>query len=256
MMMREIKPGSVTENTQLSLLLPQHANFALLAVELERLEHLLSRQPRAITIQLRNNRSTLGSIRPMKEPNQGWRVILARNLEELQHELVRALAFSLLYRVHRKAAPPDILKAVAELRELWHHRPVEDPLAASCPLLEAELLLQVESLPEELKPATRPVINWGRWQAVRTLARYDRRRNLIELHASLNSPRVPLAVIKHLVHHELLHAALGPERQGERLVHHHRLFRQMERSIPEYAEAQSWIRLNWRKHLSHYRRKS
>lgn len=225
--------------------------------ELEQVESTLCTAPLRVSVSLRNNRSTMASLRRKRGDQPCWQLTLARKLLHHPPHLVRDLALSLLLRAHRRSVPAECRHNVARLRELWHDAAPE-PAAPSAPVeftlarMLGELMLDL--LPEA--PAGGPpAIGWGTWNGARTLARYDRSRHRIELHRALAHGRVPEVVLVHLVQHELLHALLGPVRQGSRLVHHHGEFRRRERGHHSYQPAQLWIQKSWRRHLRRHSNK-
>jgi hypothetical protein len=93
-------------------------------------------------------------------------------------------------------------------------------------------------------------ITWGRWSALRgrrrtiRLGSYDGRDEVIRIHPALDQPWVPLAMVKSVVHHELLHAALPPRESGGRRCLHGPEFRRRERELPEHAPAEAWLAAN------------
>lgn len=71
---------------------------------------------------------------------------------------------------------------------------------------------------------------------------HDGARNLIRIHAVLDSAYVPEWVVRSVVHHEMLHAFLGVAEgpTGRRRVHPPE-FRRLEREHPDYARAAAWL---------------
>lgn len=95
-------------------------------------------------------------------------------------------------------------------------------------------------------PEGPPSISWGR--RGRTRPRYSMRlgsyypsERLIRIHPVLDQPAVPEWFLRFVVFHELLHAALPPQREpGRRWVHHGPEFRRRERHYPDYQRALAW----------------
>ncbi len=106
--------------------------------------------------------------------------------------------------------------------------------------------LRPEPLDEELLPRDRwPPLTWGR--RGRTGARrslhlgsYDADQQLVRIHRVLDQAAVPAWFVRYVLFHELLHAALPPERVGGRTVFHGPGFRERERAYPDYERAKEW----------------
>lgn len=71
---------------------------------------------------------------------------------------------------------------------------------------------------------------------------YACEQHLVRIHPYLDQERVPRFVIKFIVFHEMLHAALGVDElpDGRRSIHPPR-FRELERQYPHYERATAWI---------------
>jgi hypothetical protein len=95
-----------------------------------------------------------------------------------------------------------------------------------------------------------PAITWGRWSALRgrrrtiRLGSYDGREDLIRIHPALDQPWVPPVLVRAVVYHEMLHAALPPRESGGRRCLHGPDFRRRERELPQHAEAEAWLATN------------
>jgi hypothetical protein len=77
------------------------------------------------------------------------------------------------------------------------------------------------------------------------LGSYHERDNLVRIHPVLDRADVPEFVVESIVHHEMLHAALPPERgKGGRRRVHTAEFRRRERLFARHEEAEAWIRQN------------
>ncbi|MCA9601505.1 MAG: hypothetical protein KC417_05760, partial [Myxococcales bacterium] len=88
-------------------------------------------------------------------------------------------------------------------------------------------------------------ITWGavpakkRRRSIR-LGTYAEREHLIRIHPALDQAWVPDYVVRTVVHHEMLHAALPAVIVGDRKIFHTREFRRRERAFPEFERATAW----------------
>lgn len=76
----------------------------------------------------------------------------------------------------------------------------------------------------------------------RTLGSYSERSNLIRISPVLDRRAVPRYYVAFVVYHEMLHAALGIVRKGERRSVHPAEFRKREKLFEDYAKARAWER--------------
>jgi len=76
----------------------------------------------------------------------------------------------------------------------------------------------------------------------RTLGSYSERSNTIRINPVLDKRTVPRYYLSFVVYHEMLHAALGISKKGERRSVHPREFRKREQLFKDYARARSWER--------------
>jgi len=88
-------------------------------------------------------------------------------------------------------------------------------------------------------------ITWGAGSArqrvrKRTLGSYSERSHLIRINPLLDNRDVPRYVTAFVVYHEMLHAALGISRQGERRRIHSKEFRRRERLYADHEKALAW----------------
>ena len=92
-------------------------------------------------------------------------------------------------------------------------------------------------------------ITWGRAPRVRgrrarfslRLGSYDEQRNLVRIHPCLDRPDVPAFVVESVVYHEMLHAAVPPERRGGRRRVHGPEFQRRERLFEHFEAANRWL---------------
>lgn len=235
---------------QLELALPEPAPEGWLARELSAVDReLAGRQAREVVVRARANRSTLGSLRAGPD-GLGWRFTVARRLVDESPGDALLLGRILLHRLRRRPVPAAWSRRLAELRRNWS-TPGETSAAPaeSDPLLAVRLAAIARLAAPELPAERLPAIRWQPSRSRRVLGRYRPDRHDILLHAALDDPKVPDAVLDDLIHHELLHALLGPVRQGGRVVHHHAEFRRRERAWPGHATAEAWCRRHLRRFL-------
>jgi len=89
------------------------------------------------------------------------------------------------------------------------------------------------------------VITWGAKSSrhsvrKRTLGSYSGRSDLIRINPVLDKKSVPRYFIAFVVYHEMLHAAIGISRHGERRRLHCREFKKREMLFGEYERAIAW----------------
>lgn len=93
-----------------------------------------------------------------------------------------------------------------------------------------------------------PPVTWGRRGKSRTRGRlqlgsFSTRTGIVRIHPVLDHDSVPAWVVRYVLFHELLHAALPEERDAAgRVLHHGPSFRERERAYPDYARALRWER--------------
>lgn len=76
------------------------------------------------------------------------------------------------------------------------------------------------------------------------LGSFDADHTLIRVHRALDHPDVPTFVVEAVMHHEMLHAVVPPQRRGSRRVVHSATFRRLERAYHDHARAERWIARN------------
>ncbi len=117
--------------------------------------------------------------------------------------------------------------------------------------VHAHELLQTE-FDGEFEQFDPPRIGWGRRSRSRTRGRlhlgsFNPNTRTIRVHPVLDQPAVPGWLVRYVLFHELLHAALPAERDSAgRLRHHGPQFRAREEAYPDHARAVEWER----QHLS------
>ncbi|MCA9784467.1 MAG: hypothetical protein KC518_12855 [Candidatus Cloacimonetes bacterium] len=198
----------------------------------------------------RANRSTMGSLRHRQEPEPHWSLCLARSLLDSDPDTALLLGRILLRRIRKLPVSLEMRRLLKEGQLRWVHngqhpgpRPAEP--VTSDPWLSLRLEDVAARSGREMPHTGMPSIIWKTFSTGRILGRYQDTSHCIQLHQALNDARTPDWALDSLIHHEYLHAVLGSERQGSRLVHHHRRFREAEAEWPEYERWCAWIRECW-----------
>ena len=89
-------------------------------------------------------------------------------------------------------------------------------------------------------------IGWGRHSSSRGRGRgisirygsWDPRSAMIRIHPLLDDSRVPADFVRFIIYHEMLHAIVPSETNGERRNDHTAFFRRQERAFPDYDRMQ------------------
>jgi hypothetical protein len=90
-------------------------------------------------------------------------------------------------------------------------------------------------------------ITWGRMPGKRVrrtirFGSYSHEQRLIRIHPLLDQDFVPEYIVRYIVFHEMLHAALGiEETPGGRRRLHPPQFKKIEKTYPDYERACAWI---------------
>ncbi|MEM1413257.1 MAG: hypothetical protein AAGH15_00065 [Myxococcota bacterium] len=93
-------------------------------------------------------------------------------------------------------------------------------------------------------------VTWGRRVRRRPrqrsiqLGTYVPQERLIRIHPVLDQAWVPRFYVASVLHHEMLHHAIPPEREGKRLRYHSETFRAHERAFRHHAQATRWEKSN------------
>lgn len=83
----------------------------------------------------------------------------------------------------------------------------------------------------------------GRGYSLR-LGSYDEQRRLVRLHPCLDRADIPEYVVESVVYHEMLHAAVPPQRRAGRRYVHTPEFRRRERLYRHFDAANRWLEAN------------
>ena len=87
----------------------------------------------------------------------------------------------------------------------------------------------------------RPGKKHGRSRRSITLGSFDERARRITIHPVLDEPSVPELCVARVVHHEMVHAKIPPEREGGRRLVHGPRFRALEAKFVGATEADDWL---------------
>jgi hypothetical protein len=209
---------------------------------------------RRYPVQLRPARRAEVVARP--ELRHGWVVRLHRAFAEAPPEVREALAAWI--RAGRRA------RRACGLLDRW----VEETLAALPPPPRRRTSLRTAGEVHDLAALGRsvleqefagefegepgpPDITWGRRGPSRARSRlqlgsYQPAGHLVRIHPVLDQPAVPAWLVRYVLFHEHLHAAIPSETDPAtgRTVHHGPRFNARERAYPDHARALAWERLH------------
>ncbi len=206
------------------------------------------RKAQLVLARARNNRNTLGSVRLT---DKGWSFSFAAQLISGNPAGALSLGIVLLHRA-RGLRPPQEHLAVYQGLSL-DLTPIARVIQSD-PMLAARARHIIEGWIPELATSALPSVHWYHSSSRRILGRYRPADNSVGLHAVCRLPRVPEFVLNDVLHHELLHAALGSRAAGTRAVFHHAEFRLREAAFPAHHQAEEWIRRNLPSLLREYNR--
>lgn len=96
-------------------------------------------------------------------------------------------------------------------------------------------------------------IFWSDRIGKRRLGSYDKESMSIRISPVLDHGNVPLYVLEHVIHHEVLHHILPVHRVGGRNAIHSPLFKRKEKEYLGYREALHWLRKEYPRHVSRFR---
>lgn len=211
------------------------------------------RQPVASLV-LTNNRSRIVSARAT---DAGWALRVHRSFADAPDAVVAEVAaIALGCRGARRRRALEILRGYFEKAQ-----PRTPPARRSNRLEPLGCSVDLRVVRDRLARDVfrRPIdvdVTWGRplperprrRRPARTrsirLGSFDADRALIRVHRALDHADVPAFVIDAVVHHEMLHAVVPPERRGSRRVVHSAAFRRLERAYRDHALSERWIARN------------
>jgi hypothetical protein len=87
-----------------------------------------------------------------------------------------------------------------------------------------------------------PQLVWTEGLSTTVFGHYEFVEDRLSISRSLDDSTVPLYVLEHVMHHELLHKQLGVSWRGSRQHTHTREFRAAEKLFPQYREAESYLK--------------
>ena len=85
-------------------------------------------------------------------------------------------------------------------------------------------------------------IGWGLRKSRGRLGHYDPVHHTITISPVLDSPGVPMFVVRYIVYHEMLHTVFESASTGGAKRHHPAEFRRAEKAYPDYAKAKRFLR--------------
>lgn len=141
-------------------------------------------------------------------------------------DLVRDYGASDPFATVRTALVSQVQGLKGEGRGVWHD------------LDAAFTRVNLRSLDGQL---SKPRLVWSRLMSSRKLAHYDAVQDVVMVNVALDREDVPPYVVDSIVHHELLHKAMGTEVVNGRRHIHTPAFRRAEQSFPRYEEAQRFL---------------
>ncbi|MEI7011760.1 SprT-like domain-containing protein [Leptospira licerasiae] len=97
-------------------------------------------------------------------------------------------------------------------------------------------------------------IGWADRLGKRRLGSYEKRNMNIRISPILDHKEVPLYVLEHVVHHEILHHILPTRiKNGQNSIHSPE-FKRMEKEYVRYREAINWLKMEYPKFLISHQR--
>ncbi len=205
---------------------------------------------RSSPIQLRHPRPE--ELREQPRLKGGWVVRLHKVFEQAPPEIRKDLASWI--RVGRRAPRACrelgswIELALGELPKRAPRRVHLQPIGKTHDLRTiAAGLWDTEFRGEFGDECKAPGLTWGKRAKSRSrgsiqLGSYNSTQNLVRIHPVLDQPAVPRWVIRYVLFHELLHAAIPSERSraGGNILHHGPRFRRREEVYVDYKRALEW----------------
>ena len=166
-------------------------------------------------------------------------------------EVIRALAFLLVARLHSRKAPaaqeriyrafafsPSVLRA-SELARRQRGRKVIASTKGEAYDLE-QIFAQVNRVYFN-GAIEKPVLTWSKRKARTILGHHDAAHETITISKALDSPDVPEWFVEYIVFHEMLHIKHPARIINGRRYYHSPAFREEERSFPAYRKSQEWL---------------
>ncbi|MEW6568823.1 MAG: hypothetical protein AB1449_11795 [Chloroflexota bacterium] len=188
---------------------------------------------------------------------------------------------SALYRVTRNAdrihlvaseafvgAPQPVIRALVKValphtRKALHRGRIEDYVESdsfqeallalemsggACALESRGLVYDLEAVFDRVNTQyfggamARPRLAWNQAITGREFGHYQHSSDTVVLSIALDSPKVPVFVVEHVMHHELLHKKLGAPRVNGRRQAHTAEFRRQERRFARFEEADQFLK--------------
>ncbi len=172
-------------------------------------------------------------------------------LEEAPAPVLEALAFILLAKLLRRAAPPSYRQTYrrylnrADVRQTVHRaRQSRGRKSMSGP---KGRFFDLEVIFEELNQRffdgriERPALGWSTGKPRTRLGHYDPAHHVIVVSRLLDAPRTPLLAVEYILYHEMLHVKYPAEHTGTRRCIHTKEFREAEKQFPDLEKAKNLV---------------
>lgn len=179
-------------------------------------------------------------------------VVISDVLERAPAPILEALAWILISKLYRRAAPAlyehryrlylnrrDVRRELHLVRQIRGRKYLTGP--------EGEAY-NLEEIFEELNQRFfhglmgRPRLSWSRRAARGILGHFDPSHNAIVLSRILDRADVPRAAVEYVMYHEMLHLRFPVEHRGARRCVHTAEFKQAEREFPGWKEAKEALK--------------
>ncbi|PJZ69460.1 hypothetical protein CH373_15300 [Leptospira perolatii] len=99
-------------------------------------------------------------------------------------------------------------------------------------------------------------IGWSNRNGFRRLGSFERESNSIRISPVLDNQSVPLFVMEHLVHHEILHYLIPVKRSKGKHIIHGFDFKRREREYADFSRADLWIKREYQQYLRDWHSKN
>jgi len=180
-------------------------------------------------------------------------VLLAEVFRDSPYSVQEALAWILLSKLFRRAAPAKHLDryrrfvnrrdVTRQMEQLRRKRGRKLCLPAQGKFFDLVAIFEELNLRFFWGLMARPEIGWSQSHSRTILGHYDTAHHTIILNRALDEERVPRFVVEYVMYHEMLHLRFPEQKRGMRRCVHTAEFKSAEQRFPEYARAQSWLKL-------------
>lgn len=177
-------------------------------------------------------------------------------LEEAPGALQESLAWILISKLFREAAPPAhvaayqdyVAQAEVRLRMEATRRQRGSKRLAGETGRHYDLGPLFEQLNQEYfnGALARPQLGWSLNPSRTILGHYDAAHHAIALSRRLDHPDIPEFVVAYVLYHEMLHIKHPVEHRGSNRKIHTRSFQEEEKRFRFYDEAKAFLKTQWR----------